>query len=69
MYKRIRELRIEYGRNEEEIASLLGLSVPQYKKLESGQLDCYPRFAIPLADLYNVSCDYIYGRTDRRESW
>lgn len=67
MYSRIKELRLEFGRATIEIAGFLCISLDDYRKLEAGEIECMSSYVISLANLYNVSCDYIYGRTDIRD--
>lgn len=63
-YKRLRELREDHDLSQRKLASLLGLTQPQYNRYEQGYRDPPTDVLIRLADLYNTSTDYILGRTD-----
>ena len=65
--ERLRELRQERGMTQEALGQVIGVknySVYTYEKGRS-----YPDVAglIALADHFDVSIDYLVGRTDRRE--
>ena len=65
-FTRIRDLRIDNGYKQKDIAALLGVSQNTYSQYEIGILN-YPLDAIiKLADFYNVSIDYLLGRTDEK---
>ena len=62
-FENIRNLRVDNGYTQKQIAELLGVSQNTYSQYEIGVLN-YPVDAlIKLADLYNVSIDYLLGRT------
>lgn len=62
-FENIRNLRIDNGYTQKQIAELLGISQNTYSQYEIGVLN-YPIDAlIKLADFYNVSIDYLLGRT------
>lgn len=63
-YKRIKDLREDNDKTQTEIASYLGMKQPQYYRYENGLRDIPSDMLIKLADFYNVSTDYILGRTD-----
>ena len=66
-YENIRNLRIDRGYTQKQIAEVLGISQNTYSQYEIGVLN-YPVDAIvKLADFYNVSTDYLLGRTPIRE--
>ena len=64
---RLKELRSERGLKQREMAELCGLKLRGYQQYEYAET--YP--TVPgllfLADYFNVSLDYLMGRTDRRE--
>ena len=66
-YKRIRELREDHDLTQREIAAELGMPQPQYFRYEQGYRDIPTDILLHLADYYNVSTDYILGRTDKPE--
>lgn len=62
--ERIRELREDNDLKQSYIAHILGCAVYTYQRYEYGtQLIPIDKLII-LADFYNVSTDYILGRTD-----
>ena len=64
---RLKELRSERGLKQREMAELCGLKLRGYQQYEYAET--YP--TVPgllfLADYFNVSLDYLMGRTDKRE--
>ena len=64
MYKRVRDLREDKDLNQTQIAKILGMSQTGYSKYETGENDLPTVILIKLADFYDVSVDYILGRTD-----
>lgn len=65
-YERVKELRKEKKKNQTEVGNDLGVTQRAYSHYEAGDRDMSPEFLIALADYYNVSIDYILGRTDKR---
>ena len=62
-FENIRSLRIDNGYTQKQIAEFLGISQNTYSQYEIGVLN-YPVDALlKLADFYNVSVDYLLGRT------
>ena len=64
MYKRIRDLREDHDLKQSDIAILLKCTQSCYSFYENGQRDIPTDVLIKLADYYNVSVDYLLGRTD-----
>ncbi len=64
MYNRIRDLREDKDMNQTEIANYLGMSQTGYSKYETGEHDIPTAILIKLADFYDVSVDYLLGRTN-----
>jgi len=65
--ERIKELRQEKGISQEELGNIIGVkrfSIYSYEKDKS-----YPEMKglIALAEYFDVSMDYLAGRTDKRE--
>ena len=62
--KRLKELREERRIYQRELAEILDMSFRGYQNYETGQSE--PKLATPLAiaDYYQVSIDYLVGRTD-----
>jgi len=65
--KRIRDLREDNDKTQQEIAELLGTSQTMYARYERGANEMPIRHLVALADLYNVSTDYILGRTNNQK--
>ena len=63
-YKRLRELREDHDKSQRDIAALLDMPQSQYWRYEQGFSDIPTEILIKLADYYNVSVDYLLGRTD-----
>jgi len=64
----IRGLREDKDLKQADIAKLIGTTQQQYSKYETGDSDLPVRVLIILANFYEVSTDYILGRTYCRES-
>lgn len=64
--KRIRDLREDHDYTQTEIAKKLGTSQTMYARYERGASELPIRHLYTLCNLYNVSSDYILGRTDKK---
>lgn len=64
-YDRIRELREDHDLRQVDMAKILGMSQTGYSKYETGENDVPTAILIKLADYFDVSVDYILGRTDK----
>ena len=64
MYKRIRDLREDHDIKQKDIADYLKCTQVCYSHYENGKRDIPTDVLIRLADYYNVSIDYLLGRTD-----
>ena len=62
--RRVRDLREDHDKTQEEIAAILGTSQTMYARYERGANELPIRHLVSLADFYGVSTDYILGRTD-----
>ncbi|HHY27390.1 MAG TPA: helix-turn-helix transcriptional regulator, partial [Desulfitobacterium dehalogenans] len=47
-----------------DIAQIIGTTQQHYSRCEQGECDLQTRAIIKLADFYNVSTDYLLGRTE-----
>ncbi len=65
-YKRIRDLREDADLTQREVGEAINVPQRTYAYYESGERMIPPQVLCALADFYNVSVDYILGRTDRR---
>ncbi|MGN0600246.1 MAG: helix-turn-helix domain-containing protein [Oscillospiraceae bacterium] len=66
-YNRIKDLREDSDKTQQEIADYLGTSSQHYGKYELGRAEIPFDRAIMLAKYYNVSLDYIAGLTNNKK--
>lgn len=64
LYQRIRDLREDADRTQTDIAEYLGTTAQYYGKYENGEREIPFTRAVKLACYYNVSLDYLAGRTN-----
>lgn len=69
LYPRLEDLRIDAGRTQEEIASVLHCKREVYRRYEKGIHDVPVWALVVLSKYYNTSTDYILGRTNTREPY
>ena len=62
--RRIRDLRDDHDKTQQEIADILNMHRSVYRRYESGELEAPAWVVVKLADYYGVSTDYLLGRTD-----
>ena len=67
-YKRIRDLREDNDYTQAEVGRKINITQRTYAYYESGERMVPPHILSALADLYNVSIDYILERTDNPET-
>jgi len=65
---RIRDLREDHDKTQQNIADILGTSQTMYARYERGASELPIRHLIRLALYYNVSMEYIVGITDEKSS-
>lgn len=63
---RIKQLRNEKDIKQDVLAKLLGLEVAGISKLETGRVPLKDEYIVKLAEYFNVSTDYLLGKTDVR---
>ena len=68
-YENIRNLRIDNGYPQREIAQILGVNQNTYSQYEIGILNYSVEALEKLADFYGVSVDYLLGRTAVKEPY
>ena len=61
-------LREERGLSQKQAADDLGISQPLLSHYEKGIRECGLDFVVRTADYYDVSCDYLLGRSANRKS-
>lgn len=64
MLNRLIELRKNAGFTQEQVADYIGVARSTYAMYEQGNREMDYQLLVKLADLYKVSLDYIFGRTD-----
>ena len=63
-YKRLKDMREDSDKTQEDIAKLLSTTQQQYGKYENGLREIPAHHLITLAEFYNVSVDYLLGLID-----
>ena len=64
---RLKELRKEKKITQGEMANILECTENHYQRIEYGQINISALTLEFLADYFEVSMDYLIGRTDKRE--
>lgn len=62
--ERLKKLRKEGKLTQKDIATFLNISQPAYQQFESGKKKMNIETMEKLADFFNVSTDYLLGKTD-----
>lgn len=65
--QRLRDLREDNDLTQAQIAEILNTKQTIYSRYERGFQNIPLEFLLTLAEYYNVSLDYIFGRTDNQE--
>lgn len=65
-WKRIEDLRIDHDLTQQEVAAILNCKREVYRRYEKGIRELPLSYAIILADYYQVSIDYLVGRSDKK---
>lgn len=63
-YERIRNIRIDRGLTQADVAKILNVKQNTYCQYEIGVLNYPLDLVVKLADYYGVSVDYLVGLTD-----
>lgn len=64
-YKNIRSLREDRDYKQKELAEYLNVSQNTYSQYENGIIELTAHTLVKLADFYDVSIDYLLGRTNK----
>ena len=64
VYQRLRDIREDLDKKQEEIASVLNITRQQYQLYESGKREMPMHQFVILAKYYDVSLDYLAGIID-----
>lgn len=65
--ERIKTLRVERGLTQDSVAKGMDMPVRSYQRLEMDGAKTHYDTLITIADFYEVSVDWLMGRTDKRE--
>ena len=66
IYENIRNLREDSDKTQKELADYLNIKQTTYSKYELGKINIPVEVFIKLADFYDVSVDYLLGRTKEK---
>ena len=66
---RIRNLREDFDKSQQEIADYLGTSQTMYARYERGANEMPIRHLIRLAEYYNVSLDYLCDLSNQKTAY
>ena len=64
IYKRLKDMREDTDKSQEDIALVLNITRQQYQLYESGKREMPMHHFVTLAKYYNISLDYIAGLID-----
>lgn len=66
-YQRLKDLKEDADLTQKQVSEIIGVSINHYGKYERGETDIPFEKVIMLANYYNVSLDYIAGRTNYKQ--
>lgn len=66
-YQRLKDLKEDADLTQKQVSEIIGVSINHYGKYERGETDIPFEKVIILANHYNVSLDYIAGRTNYKQ--
>lgn len=66
VYPNIRAIREDRDLKQRELAAVLGMAQNTYSQYENGVIEWTAPLLVKLADFYDVSVDYLLGRTGPR---
>lgn len=67
MIKHLKELRSEANWTQQEVADRLGISRANYSHVENNRNEPDNELLVKIADLYEVSTDYLLGKTNTKD--
>ena len=67
LFQRLEDLRIDHDLTQQEIADKQGCKREVYRRYEKGIRTIPIDYLIILADFYNVTIDYLVGRTNKKQ--
>jgi len=67
LFENIRNLREDNDKKQQDLADYLNVKQTTYSKYELGKINIPIEVFIKLADYYDVSIDYLVGRTNKKK--
>lgn len=67
VFENIRNLREDNDKTQKELANYLSVTQTNYSKYELGKVNIPIEVFMKLADYYDVSVDYLLGRTTKKK--
>lgn len=67
IFQNLRNLREDSDKTQQELADYLHVKQTTYSKYELGQINIPIEVFLKLADYYDVSIDYLVGRTHKKK--
>lgn len=61
--ERLKEARLQLGLSQRAVAAKLGVAQPVYQRFEKGIFECNYEQLKKLCDIFDVSADYLLGRS------
>ena len=65
--ERVKELRLEHGLTQDKLGKIIGVKNFSIYSYEKGRACPEMKSLVAMADYFDVSLDYLAGRTDKRE--
>ena len=66
-FQRIQDLRTDANMSQKQLSEILHISQRSYSHHETGSRNIPVEMLIRLANYYDISVDYLVGRTDKKE--
>ena len=66
-FQRIQDLRTDADMSQKQLSEILHISQRSYSHNETGSRNIPVEMLIRLANYYDISVDYLVGRTDKKE--
>ena len=66
-FQRIQDLRTDADMSQKQLSEILHISQRSYSHYETGSRNIPVEMLIRLATYYDISVDYLVGRTDKKE--
>ncbi len=62
--KRLKELRLQYGMSQEQVAQKLHIRQQSYARYEYGTGEPNMQTIYDISEIFNVTTDYLFGKTE-----